>query len=754
MEFAKLLERIRKVEFQISTASLGMPSSFAERLGEGEWIHCPGLGLEYTYFAIEYQKSIVAQGVVVDLIGGEKKDGHAFVKVYVEKALISNEKLLRPHEGLIVFLPRAVDWSMGSSQYFRLDLFIFFLALGPLLSQGLLDLSRVKVLSNDRDSLLPFSARLMIREVSLFNILDGDHLSGLNFLLGIVVSSLSPWYSSSTSLSLGPLGPPSSTWSSEVQVLAMVPLYMGSSWSFQTKIGSCATIDLIALDVVASLVVGRAPSHGGASLLDHHQSSLLWSFQQMEPNDLGLKPHVLKLEVLEVKSTLSSKGHYGLRDLRPPCIHNEKAGLSGLAGSDPGRARSMLKHADPRGDLAPSSALRSMGCGSHKSRNGFTSWELTLIAWISAAINKRKLLAHVSTLIRNSIALKGPQVSSALICKFHKHRRCRRRPKLDEIDHVTLEKLDPTSICCKNVATLPQIERSRHSDLWKNLVPPAMASSANLLVPENSNSAEDWTIVLPRRGKKNRTLRKFVIPKQQNEVQLWAPADLETNPERESKLIQKMQICMQKLEKSEFFSSFLNQMQNPDMLNRFIKVLGSEEKMKLVIYGIGSIESFEPPRLQLSLAILMKRKFDWIGEIEVFDPIISLVESNVLTPLGCSVLSLNEQGRRKVLEPTLFFMPHCEAELYDNLLEANWRIDQVNRLIVFGNSFSEYEQHVSVVKSSAVENSRKHILAVRRFTEEFGVSTFSDDSFRAFHGSSWHFFNPVDGVGLHMIKYD
>ncbi|KAG8367697.1 hypothetical protein BUALT_Bualt16G0100000 [Buddleja alternifolia] len=44
-----------------------------------------------------YDNSI--KGVVVDLIGGEKKDGHAFVKVYVEKSLIPNEKLLRPHEG-------------------------------------------------------------------------------------------------------------------------------------------------------------------------------------------------------------------------------------------------------------------------------------------------------------------------------------------------------------------------------------------------------------------------------------------------------------------------------------------------------------------------------------------------------------------------------------------------------------------------------------------------------------------------------
>ncbi|KAL2553256.1 Protein SENSITIVITY TO RED LIGHT REDUCED 1 [Forsythia ovata] len=102
--------------------------------------------------------------------------------------------------------------------------------------------------------------------------------------------------------------------------------------------------------------------------------------------------------------------------------------------------------------------------------------------------------------------------------------------------------------------------------------------------------------------------------------------------------MQKMQICIQKLENSEFFLSFLDQMQNPDMLAKFLKVLGPETKMLMVIYGIGSIESFEPPRLQLSLAILMKKKFDWIGEKEVFDPVIYLMESKILTSLGCSVL--------------------------------------------------------------------------------------------------------------------
>ncbi|KAG8382363.1 hypothetical protein BUALT_Bualt05G0069600 [Buddleja alternifolia] len=57
------------------------------------------IGTRVHIFCLRIPKTIVAQGVVVDLIGDEKKDGHAFVKVYVENALIPNEKLLRPHEG-------------------------------------------------------------------------------------------------------------------------------------------------------------------------------------------------------------------------------------------------------------------------------------------------------------------------------------------------------------------------------------------------------------------------------------------------------------------------------------------------------------------------------------------------------------------------------------------------------------------------------------------------------------------------------
>ena len=261
-----------------------------------------------------------------------------------------------------------------------------------------------------------------------------------------------------------------------------------------------------------------------------------------------------------------------------------------------------------------------------------------------------------------------------------------------------------------------------------------MADSSKTL----PNPMEDWTIVLPRRNKHRKNIPKLKSSKEQRQAKQWFPTDVENDPKRESDLLQKMLRYIKKLEDSQFYQIFLTQIETPNILENFLKILGTESSMQMVIYGIGSIESYEPPRLQLSLAILMKRKFSWIGTIEVFDPIISLAESRVLETLGCSVLSVNEFGRRQALRPTLFFMPHCEAELYDNLLQANWRVDMLNRMVLFGNSFSLYQHYSSIYSNSIIISSTQHILHVRRFVEEFEIATISDD--RAFNRSSWHFF--------------
>ncbi|KAM1787536.1 hypothetical protein ACFX11_037921 [Malus domestica] len=282
-----------------------------------------------------------------------------------------------------------------------------------------------------------------------------------------------------------------------------------------------------------------------------------------------------------------------------------------------------------------------------------------------------------------------------------------------------------------------------------------MAASANILTAEDHTLNGEWTVVSSRRGFKRRNTPRMPTlgqKLQQQQQEPWAPTDFEINFIRESKLMQKMQICMKKLEMSQFFLNLLDQIGTPELTNCFLRVLSSESKMNMVIYGIGSLETYESPRLQLSLAILLKRNVSWIGDIEVFDPVLSATETRVLEALGCTVLSINEQGRRRAQKPMMFFMPHCEAELYDNLLQANWEVQLLDCIVLFGNSFEMYEQHLSEFKNSAIVDSTTRILAARKFTDEFRIKTVSDDYFSAFHDSSWHFFGPVLETELQLSR--
>ncbi|CAA7032193.1 unnamed protein product [Microthlaspi erraticum] len=257
---------------------------------------------------------------------------------------------------------------------------------------------------------------------------------------------------------------------------------------------------------------------------------------------------------------------------------------------------------------------------------------------------------------------------------------------------------------------------------------------------KKSSSDGEWTVVLPSKGRHGRRRKpKPKVQEEEEEEKPWISDDLEIDPQRQARLNKKMEISMNKIETSEFYTSFLNQLKSPEVSEQFRLVLASETQLQMVMYGIGSIESYESPRLQLSIAILMKREFDWVGDIEVFDPVLSATESSVLESLGCTVLSVNEQARREALKPTLFFMPHCEANLYSNLLQANWRFDRLSRIALFGNSFQMYEEQVTL--DPEVVRATKRIVAARGIASEFAIETVSDEFFAAFHDSSWHFFS-------------
>ena len=62
------------------------------------------------------------------------------------------------------------------------------------------------------------------------------------------------------------------------------------------------------------------------------------------------------------------------------------------------------------------------------------------------------------------------------------------------------------------------------------------------------------------------------------------------------------------------------------------------------------------------------------------------------------VLTQNEHGRRVATAPTLFYLPHCEASLCCNILEANAAC--LERVAILGNSFKLYYDRYSATNSS------------------------------------------------------
>mmetsp|Transcript_9931 Transcript_9931/g.14920 ORF Transcript_9931/g.14920 Transcript_9931/m.14920 type:complete len:342 (+) Transcript_9931:1-1026(+) len=152
----------------------------------------------------------------------------------------------------------------------------------------------------------------------------------------------------------------------------------------------------------------------------------------------------------------------------------------------------------------------------------------------------------------------------------------------------------------------------------------------------------------------------------------------------------------------------------------------SEKKsIEVICYGLGSISDSPNAQYQLALILLvsesLKKSIENLGTINVYlyDPVLTLMDKDVLIEIGLKTLSINEQCKRKVEIPTLFYMPHCSRGMYNNVVWANWG-HRLSGICLLGNSFSNYmeKSNLQAVKAKAEIAS---LLAVRQFVNEVGL---------------------------------
>lgn len=114
-----------------------------------------------------------------------------------------------------------------------------------------------------------------------------------------------------------------------------------------------------------------------------------------------------------------------------------------------------------------------------------------------------------------------------------------------------------------------------------------------------------------------------------------------------------------------------------------------------VCYGLGSFSSCVSARYQLAMLLLLLDTLKLpLQACCVYDPVFSSGETDVLRELGFSVLIENEEGKRPVTKPTLFYLMHCGKALYNNMLWKNWTMESLPLLTIVGNSFSGIQERM------------------------------------------------------------
>jgi hypothetical protein len=154
--------------------------------------------------------------------------------------------------------------------------------------------------------------------------------------------------------------------------------------------------------------------------------------------------------------------------------------------------------------------------------------------------------------------------------------------------------------------------------------------------------------------------------------------------------------CMEHLRSASFYES---------LMKSWSSATGSAPEKtvrQIVCYGVGnfsqtSLSHYSAPLWQLACALCFRdhllRSSD--GEdirVLYYEPFMTAFEDTILAGLKVQVLTVNERAKRPIdAVPTLFFMPHCPSELYDNVLWSNWgELAVATPLIIFGNSLRNH----------------------------------------------------------------
>jgi len=189
-----------------------------------------------------------------------------------------------------------------------------------------------------------------------------------------------------------------------------------------------------------------------------------------------------------------------------------------------------------------------------------------------------------------------------------------------------------------------------------------------------------------------------------------------------------------KILESKFYIQLIFELQ---IIKPLIQYYRSKENpeyfdVDIVSYGIGNFTKSRISQYQFALCILLKLNLKLNGKVYFYDPVFTKIEKEVIKNYGYENIEKNENGKRNIEKMTIFYMPHCNYNLYNNVLGTYCEFDKLSKLILIGNDFS-------IMVSSKFEREAPFLKAILPLTKKISFPEIFESN-DIFNNTTIHFF--------------
>ena len=247
---------------------------------------------------------------------------------------------------------------------------------------------------------------------------------------------------------------------------------------------------------------------------------------------------------------------------------------------------------------------------------------------------------------------------------------------------------------------------------------------------EEKGGGDVWHVVSSKRSARGKTHLKniqnakttFRFGEEDDQDEDENPASFESFVNETTR---KLLRAKKDVHESSFFKRAMNVFKRDELVSERLKNV-----QKMIVLGTGSFRHSATSRYQMMFAILLVEEAELMSEVKkvcVYDPAFGKVDVEVLKRMkvekeGVRVEAWSAEQSKAFVEnreddddrnETVFaYMPHCEADLYEEILEHRWvntgsETDPMRRILLCGNKFSNYHERWSFANNSRLTTKTK-----------------------------------------------